>query len=1015
MMATIQWEVGDKVKNVQWFFVLMLALLTQPTIAKPQSSSPTDIGVINKERILYWLNKRGQLNDHSDTQSLLNDYIGQGGTHLFQKQHIPALLNQQRTIAKRMASVSAQLPNEHKNTVKVLAILVDFADLPHDEHGLVAADTDMYYEDYSIEHYQQMLFSTTGYKGPQQQTLQTAYQYYQQASGESLAFTGNVYGWVRADSKASSYGARQGDNNDIDAPRLVHEAVEKAVAQFNINLADYDLTDLDDLDGDGITNEPDGIIDHVMIFHSSIGEEAGGGVLGTDAIWSHRYYVYGDAEDSTTVISNSDIRLFGYTINPIDAGIGVVVHEFGHDLGLPDEYDLTGSELGEPVALWSVMSGGSWAGFPSGSQPVMFSPYALEYLQNRYQGNWLNQVNISLDEVPNNSQHILQHSSGTSAALNQLKITLPASLESFYQAVEGRFQYYSGSGDNIAHSMAFKIDIPASEVPTYLDLSAYYSIEDHYDYAQVLVNGQAMASQYTKENNPFYEQLGHYISGSSSSVVGRQQPNNYLRHRFDLSDYAGQSITLAFTYKTDVYTNYFGFVVDDLSISQGNTLVWQENAEQVPAVQLTGFSRVGEHIYAKPQHYYLQLRSHLGIDSGLQAEQYSPGLLLWSANEQFSDNNTPEHVGEGFILVVDADQNAITKGASDEVASTTIQLRDAAFSLYGQRQGLGDTELTAITKFTDVNDYSFIEQPASGVKLSPLGFNFSIIDQAVDNSSIELLLGYTAQSGITAVVNDLDVSFEIKGMTLTPTDSFSWQFGDGKSSEELRPDHQYADYGSYTVSFTRIDEQERQFQETMTLLLTEPLTITGIDTNTEQGTVTAQVVISGGQAPYNYTWQLGDGSTSTGQTISYMYEHSGDYTLHVTVTDANNEMQSFATSVSPKVPFTAQAHYNANRLLVNFNSDLQGGFNNYTYTWDFGDSSTVSRLANPSHTYSEPGSYTVTLTVSDTSPDGLEQTLPVIKLQVAVQKQTASAGSSGGGILWLMLVLLPISLRRRKL
>ena len=100
------------------------------------------------------------------------------------------------------------------------------------------------------------------------------------------------YGWVSADKPAKFYGEREGDIRDLNAPDLILEAVEKAVATFNINLQDYDLTDLDDIDGDGITNEPNGIIDHVMVFHSSIGEEAGGGVLGTDAIWSHRFFVY---------------------------------------------------------------------------------------------------------------------------------------------------------------------------------------------------------------------------------------------------------------------------------------------------------------------------------------------------------------------------------------------------------------------------------------------------------------------------------------------------------------------------------------------------------------------------------------------------------------------------------------------------------------------------------------------------------------------------------------------------
>ncbi|MGO2127505.1 MAG: immune inhibitor A domain-containing protein [Pseudoalteromonas prydzensis] len=998
-------------KYAPLLFALILASLSQPTVAKPQSSSPTDIGVINKERILYWLDKRGQLNDQSDPQAVLTDYIGQGGTQLFHRQRTPAILNQQRIMAKRMAAVSSQLPNEQKNTVKVLAILVDFADLPHDDNGLVAADTDMYYADYTLEHYQQMLFATSGYTGPQQQTLQTAYQYYQQASGESLAFTGKVYGWVRADNEAKTYGARQGDNNDIDAPSLVHEAVEKAVAKFNINLADYDLTDLDDRDGDGITNEPDGIIDHVMIFHSSIGEEAGGGVLGTDAIWSHRFYVY-DQNNQPSAVDGSNIRLFGYTINPIDAGIGVVVHEFGHDLGLPDEYDLTGSALGEPVALWSVMSGGSWAGSPSGSQPVMFSPYALEYLQNRYQGNWLNQNNLALNEIAENQQQILRHSSGTAQQLNQLKVTLPAKLKSFYPAVEGRFQYYSDSGDNIAHSMTFTIDIPASEAPTYLDLSAYYSIEVDYDYVQVLVNGQAMASQYTNATNPFYEQLGHYITGSSSSVLGSQQPNNYLRHRFDLSDFAGQSITLSFTYQTDIYTNYFGFVVDDMAITQGDTRVWQDNAEQVSSGQLNGFSRVSAYTYAKPQHYYLQLRSHLGIDSGLQVEQYSPGLLLWSANEQYSDNNTPEHIGEGFILVVDADQNAIAKGHSSAPASTAIQLRDAAFSLYEQRQGLGDTQLAGIAEFNDNNDYSFAEQPASGVKISPFGFNFSIVDQAVDNSSIELKLGYTPQSGISTVINDLEASFEIKGMALTPTDSFNWQFGDGQSSVQLNPTHTFANYGSYPVGFTRTNEQGQQFQESMTVVLTKPLSISSVDTKIDKGNVTAQVTISGGQAPYDYAWQLGDGATAKGQSINHSYQYSGDYTLSVIVTDANGAMQSFATQVSANVLLTAQARYSAKDLLVNFNSDTKGGFNNYTYSWDFGDGSIVSELANPTHTFSQEGNYIVTLTVSDTSVSGVKETLPAIELQVAVKKQVTSSGSSGGTIFWL-LFLLPLGLLRK--
>ena len=162
---------------------------------------------------------------------------------------------------------------------------------------------------------------------------------------------------------------------------------------------------------------------NVMVFHSSIGEESGGGYLGVDAIWSHRYYVF-DENSEPVSIAGSSVKLSGYTINPIDASIGVVAHEFGHDLGLADEYDLQSNTVGEPVSSWSIMSTGSWAGGPRGSQPVMFSAQALEYLQNRYQGNWVNQLNLTMEEVSSQPQQSLVYTSSLSQQQSQIKVTL---------------------------------------------------------------------------------------------------------------------------------------------------------------------------------------------------------------------------------------------------------------------------------------------------------------------------------------------------------------------------------------------------------------------------------------------------------------------------------------------------------------------------------------------------------------------------------------------------------------
>ena len=65
-----------------------------------------------------------------------------------------------------------------------------------------------------------------------------------------------------------------------------------ASPRLNAFLAQFDVWDRYDYDGDGNFNEPDGYIDHFQSIHAGEGEETGGGAQGTDAIWSHRWYAY---------------------------------------------------------------------------------------------------------------------------------------------------------------------------------------------------------------------------------------------------------------------------------------------------------------------------------------------------------------------------------------------------------------------------------------------------------------------------------------------------------------------------------------------------------------------------------------------------------------------------------------------------------------------------------------------------------------------------------------------------
>ncbi len=129
--------------------------------------------------------------------------------------------------------------------------------------------------------------------------------------------------------------------------------------------------------------------------------------------------------------------------------------------------------------------------------------------------------------------------------------------------------------------------------------------------------------------------------------------------------------------------------------------------------------------------------------------------------------------------------------------------------------------------------------------------------------------------------------------------------------------------------------------------------------------------------PVEVRWDFGAaGATGTGMTTSYTFANPGTYTVSVTAMNRGGEATETCVVTVERRPIPASISSltaNPSRFqaceptTVTFNANVSGD-EPLTYAWNFGDGTTGTGGPNATHTYSEPGTYTVTLTV--TAPTG---------------------------------------------
>lgn len=207
--------------------------------------------------------------------------------------------------------------------------------------------------------------------------------------------------------------------------------------------------------------------------------------------------------------------------------------------------------------------------------------------------------------------------------------------------------------------------------------------------------------------------------------------------------------------------------------------------------------------------------------------------------------------------------------------------------------------------------------------------------------------------------------------------SCTWDFGDGSNSTSQNPSHSYGSGGTYTVSLTVTDDAGASDSISKTVSVDEEVTNAAPSADFSFNADYLNVQFSDGSSDSDgsvssWSWSFGDGANSNAENPSHTYSAAGTYTVSLTVTDDAGASDTVTNSLTVEeevtnVAPTANFSYSANYLNVQFtdgSNDSDGSISNWS--WNFGDGSTSSSK-NPSHSYINAGTYSVSLTVIDDS------------------------------------------------
>jgi gliding motility-associated-like protein len=197
---------------------------------------------------------------------------------------------------------------------------------------------------------------------------------------------------------------------------------------------------------------------------------------------------------------------------------------------------------------------------------------------------------------------------------------------------------------------------------------------------------------------------------------------------------------------------------------------------------------------------------------------------------------------------------------------------------------------------------------------------------------------------------------------------YNWDFGDGTTSNQANPVHLYNAEGNYTVNLSIKDQYGCTSSASKTNYVTIANPAADFQLSDSIGTCPPLVVnfINTSENYSKWSWDFGDGTTSSERSPSHFYSEAGIFNAVLTITGPGGCISQKTRQIKvdgPSGTFSYTTMMGCAPLQTGFKAHTK---KNTSFVWDFNDGTTIStKDSNIVHTYNTPGKYLPKMILQD--------------------------------------------------